>query len=111
MTQPIVLWTLAAPDNCKCPEYWGDIIRSIFSSAGSKALFGLSPEAEISRELFANLLRPEDIARDRAAWIAALDPQGSRAYDITYPIRRLSDGAERWINSRAQVEFDGDRPI
>ena len=111
MMQPIVLWTFAAPDNCKGPEYRGDIIRSIFSSAGSKALFGLSPDAEISRELIAKLLRPEDIARDHAAWIAALDPKGSRVYDIRYPIRRLSDGAERWINSTAQVEFDGDRPI
>jgi PAS domain S-box-containing protein len=108
MMQPIALWSLAAPANCQCPEYWGDIIRAIFSSAASKALF---PDAEISRDLFAKLLRPEDIARDHAAWIAALDPQGSRVYDLIYPIRRPSDGAERWINSRAQVEFDGDRPI
>jgi PAS domain S-box-containing protein len=79
--------------------------------AQTKAIFGLRPEDEMTRERFISMLHPDDVPRYRAAWAVASDPNGARIYALTYRIRRANDGAERWISSKARVEFDGDQPV
>ena len=66
----------------------------------TKALFGLPPDAKMTKELFVSLLHPDDVPRYREAWAAAIDPEGNQIYELTYRIRRASDEAERWIIQR-----------
>lgn len=89
---------------------WDEAAHTKLWPPQTKAIFGLAPEVEMTRELFVSMLHPEDVARYRAAWAAALDPAGDRLYQLKYRIRRARDGAERWIWSKAQVTFEGDRP-
>lgn len=77
----------------------------------TKAIFGLPPETEMSKPLFLSMLHPDDIPRYEAAWAAALDPNGSRIYQLEYRIVRASDSSERWISSKACVDFEGERPV
>ena len=71
----------------------------------TKAIFGLPPEVEMTRDLFVSLLHPDDVPVYRKAWAAAVDPDGTHIYQAVYRIRRANDGEERWINSRARVTF------
>jgi PAS domain S-box-containing protein len=90
---------------------WDEGARTRFWSPRTKAIFGLPPETDVTREVFLGLMHPDDVGRYEAAWAAANDPTGDRLYRLVYRIRRASDGAERWISSRGRVEFDGDRPV
>ena len=90
---------------------WDEVAKVKLWSPACKAKFGLAPDAEVTRELFVSLLHPEDVPRYEKAWAAAMDPAGDRVYELEYRIRRASDGAERWISSRASVEFIGDSPV
>ncbi len=76
----------------------------------TKAIFGLPPEAEVTRETFARLLHPDDAARFEAAYAAAMQPDGPRFFELDYRIRRADDGAERWIRFSAAVVREGDKP-
>ncbi len=93
------------------PWGWDEIKRVKLWTDRTKAIFGLPPEADMTRDLFVSLLHPEDVPRYHTAWASALDPAGRRIYELQYRIRRADDGAERWITSRASVEFDGDHPV
>ncbi len=90
---------------------WDEVAQVKIWPAQTKAIFGLSPETEMTRELFVGMLHPDDVPRYREAWAAAMRPDGSRLYQLTFRIRRANDAAERWISSRARVEFEGDRPV
>lgn len=90
---------------------WDERTQTKFWSAQTKAIFGLEPDADITRDVFLSLLHPDDVARYETAWAVANDPKGDHLYHLVYRIRRAGDGAERWISSRGRVEFDGDRPV
>ena len=90
---------------------WDEAAGEKIWPAQTKAIFGLPPSAEMTRELFVSLLHPEDVPLYREAWAAALDPEGNRIYELTYRIRRANDGAERWIHSKARVEFADRSPV
>ncbi len=79
-------------------------------SPATKAVFGLPPEAEVTRETFTRLLHPDDAARFEEAYTAAMRPDGPRSFELSYRIRRASDGAERWIRYNAAVIREDDRP-
>ena len=85
---------------------WDETIGEKIWPIQTKAIFGLPPHAVMTRELFISLLHPDDVPRYREAWAAAIDPNGTRTYELTYRIRRASDGSERWIHSKARVEFE-----
>lgn len=90
---------------------WDDRRQLKLWTPAGKRLFGVEPDREITRELFMSLLHPADVPRYEKAWTAALDPLGSRRYELEYRITRPSDRAERWIKSAAVVEFEGERPV
>jgi PAS domain S-box-containing protein len=80
-------------------------------SARTKAIFGLKPEATVTKEVFEELLHPAERTRCASEWAAALDPKGNRTHRLEYRILRANDGAERWISSKASVEFIGSTPV
>ena len=90
---------------------WDETAGEYIWSIQTESILGLPPQAEMTRELFVSLLHPEDVPRYREAWAAANDPKGAGIYESTYRIRRASDGAERWIHSKARVEFVGEIPV
>jgi PAS domain S-box-containing protein len=90
---------------------WDELTQEKLWPPQTKAIFGLQPDVEVTRELFVSMLHPDDVQRFEAAWAAALDIEGDHIYQLTYRIRRASDGAERWISSRARVEFVDGMPV
>src|SRR4051794_32901295 len=71
--------------------------------ARTKALFGLLPEATVSRDVFESLVHPGDLQRFDEAHASALAAQ-SGGVDICYRVRRADDGAERWMRFRGRID-------
>lgn len=90
---------------------WDEATQTKSWTPQTKAIFGLSSDVEISKRLFRSLLHPDDLSRYELAWTQAIDPGGTHIYELEYRIRRVSDGAERWIRSRAAVEFEEQKLI
>ena len=79
--------------------------------ARCKALFGLSPDAAITWDVFIAGLHPDDRARTEKAVQSALDPDGPGAYDIEYRTIGLEDSVERWIIATGQAIFEDRVPV
>ncbi len=71
-----------------------------------KALFGLSPGAEVSYETFLAGLHPEDREHVDRLVRRALDAASSGGYDVEYRTVGLEDGVERWVAARGRTLFD-----
>jgi PAS domain S-box-containing protein len=71
-----------------------------------KAMFGLSPEAEVDYEVFLARLHPEDRDRTYEVVRRSLDPASEGRYDIEYRTVGLENGIERWVAARGQAFFD-----
>ncbi len=77
-----------------------------------RELFGLPPGAPVTYEgAFVAGLHPDDRAHAIAAVEAALDPIGSRLFDIGCRTIGLTDGIERYVRARGMVMFEGDMPV
>lgn len=77
-----------------------------------KAMFGLSPQADVSYEhAFLAGLHPADREATDAAVRTALDPDGDGSYDIEYRTIGLEDGVERYISARGGAVFENGRAI
>ena len=70
-----------------------------------KAMFGLSPEADIDYDVFLSGLHPEDRDQTNAVVRAALDPTIRGEYDIEYRTVGIEDGVERWIAAKGKAYF------
>lgn len=71
-----------------------------------KALFGLSPDAEVSYEgAFLRGLHPEDRERAHEAVSRALVPDSPVTYNIEYRTIGIEDGVERWIAATGDALF------
>ncbi|HEY2518249.1 MAG TPA: PAS domain-containing protein, partial [Polyangiaceae bacterium] len=73
-------------------------------SAECRRILGVTVDAPGSREAFWSLVHPEDrerVAAERDAALVARVP-----YDVTFRIRRASDGEIRWVQSRARPTLD-----
>ena len=66
---------------------WDDRIRDIW---------GVGPDEEISYETFIRGVHPDDRDRVQAVVDTALDPAGTRTYDVTYRVTVGEARAERW---------------
>ncbi|AFZ69590.1 PAS domain S-box protein [Deinococcus peraridilitoris] len=90
-----------------------DLLRDVLRwDTRTKALFGLSPEAEVTFETaFLAGLHPEDRSRVEAAVATALEVGGPGEYDIEYRTIGLEDGVERWIAAKGRVFFEDDRAL
>ncbi|QRO01440.1 PAS domain-containing protein [Archangium violaceum] len=72
-----------------------------------KALCGLPPDAVVENyDTFLAALHPEDRERAHQLVRQALDPAGSRTYQIDYRVVGLKDGIERWLSANGRAFFD-----
>ena len=74
--------------------------------ARCKAMFGLSPDAEISYELFLAGLHPDDRDRMHQAVQGAIHPASDGKLDTEYRTLGIVDGKERWIAAKGQAYFN-----
>jgi PAS domain S-box-containing protein len=73
---------------------------------GCKAMFGLPSDAEVTWELTASGIHPDDRDRVLAATEAALNPATQDAYAVEYRTVGITDGIERWVAARGQAYFN-----
>jgi PAS domain S-box-containing protein len=85
---------------------WHLTTGELIWDSGCKAMFGLSPEAEINLDVFYAGLHPDD--RDRLQKILdnALDPASGGAYDTEYRTIGIEDKIERWLRAKGQAYYD-----
>ena len=71
--------------------------------------FGLSAHAQVTYETFRQGLHPDD--RERVLQIIhnAMQPESTGEYAAEYRTLGIEDRKERWLESRGQVVFDGQR--
>jgi PAS domain S-box-containing protein len=75
------------------------------------ALFGLSPEAAVSYDVFLAGLHPDDRDATHTAVQQALDPSGTGEYDIAYRTIGLEDGILRWVAAKGRAYFEHGRAM
>jgi PAS domain S-box-containing protein len=71
-----------------------------------KAMFGLSPDAEITWDIFLAGLHPDDRERTRQVVLQSFNPDGGGDYDIEYRTVGLEDGIERWVAAKGKAFFN-----
>ncbi len=77
-----------------------------------RELFGLPPGVPVDYETsFLARIHPDDRAKTQAAVDAALDPDGTRGFDIEYRVVGHADGIDRHIVAHGIVFFDARTPI
>lgn len=75
-----------------------------------KNIYGLPPGVEITFDLFADHIHPEDKEFALQEIQKAMEP-GEGTYDITYRILRFNDGSERWIRAQGKVYFNSEQQV
>lgn len=83
--------------------FWEIPTNELIWTEQGKALFGLRPEAQVSYDLFLNLLHPDDrVETDAAVQQALRDGQEFNAdFRVIWP-----DGSVHWIAARGHASFD-----
>jgi PAS domain S-box-containing protein len=71
-----------------------------------KAMFGLSPDAEVNYNIFLAALHPEDCDRIHQTVLFALSPESDGEIDIEYRAIGIEDGVERWVAAKGKACFD-----
>lgn len=71
-----------------------------------KAMFGISPNVEVSMKDFYAGLHPEDRESTSGAFAAALDPARRALYDVEYRTIGREDGITRWVAAKGRGIFD-----
>ncbi|MBW6526404.1 PAS domain S-box protein [Sphingomonas sp. RHCKR7] len=79
---------------------------------GCRALFGLSPDANVTYEgAFLRGLHPDDRAGADAAVASALDPEGDGVFETEYRTVGIADGRLRFVAARGQAFFADGRAL
>ena len=81
------------------------------ASPEMRDIFGFAPDTLVNPETVFSAILPDDLPAMQAAFRAAFDPAGDGQYRAEYRIRRVNDGDERWISSKAQAFFADGRPV
>ncbi len=77
-----------------------------------RELFGLPPGVPVDYEQsFLDRVHPDDRPATEAAVAAALDPDGTRGFDMEYRIVGLPEGGERHVVAHGIAFFDARTPI
>lgn len=87
-----------------------DLVENkIYASDQYKKLFGLSPERDITYELFLSAIVEEDRAQtDQFNRDVIAMKNGLSDYEWEYRIRGIEDGNLRWLHARGKVYTDAD---
>ncbi|MGY2907014.1 PAS domain S-box protein [Bradyrhizobium sp. URHC0002] len=75
-----------------------------------KAMWGLPAGAVVDYEVWRSCVHPDDLARVEAAIQGCADPRSDGVYNIEYRVIGKTDGVERWIATRGQINFENDVP-
>lgn len=81
------------------------VVGDVFLSPRGKELFGLGPEAGCSFEDLAARVHPDDRLAFRE--ITERADNGDGTYAVEYRVV-LADGAERWLEDRGRISFEGE---
>jgi PAS domain S-box-containing protein len=80
----------------------------VYWPALMKRMFGLSANSPITvEEAFAGM-HPDDVAANRAAVQAAIDPARRALYDMEFRTVGREDGVVRWVAAKGRALFDDD---
>lgn len=72
----------------------------------------MSPEAEVTHEMFLQCVHPEDRERVNEGVMQALGGVNGGEYACEYRIQHPGDGSQRWVTARGQAFFDSEgRPV
>lgn len=71
-----------------------------------KAVFGMSPTANIDYDIFLAGLHPDDRDRTHQVVLQSFDPESGGEYDIEYRTVGLEDGIERWVAAKGKAFFN-----
>ena len=82
------------------------VTGDLFWQPRVKTMFGISPDAPVTRADFDSGLHPDDRDRVLACYEAATDPEQRAAYDVEYRVVGKEDGVVRWIASKGRGIFD-----
>jgi PAS domain S-box-containing protein len=82
------------------------ITNTSFWQPRVKAMFGISPDAPVSKLDFYAGLHPEDREAVSAAVAATKDPSHRAPYDVEYRTVGKEDGVIRWVASKGRGVFD-----
>ncbi len=78
----------------------------LFWPARVKAMFGISPDVDVTMADFYAGLHPDDRERVTAAFAAAADPAQRALYDVEYRTIGKEDGVVRWVAAKGRGVFD-----
>ncbi len=79
--------------------------------ARTRAMFGISADAPLTRQDFIDGLHPDDREATLAAFEAAADPARRLTYDVEYRTIGKEDGVVRWLAAKGRGVFEGDRCV
>ncbi|WP_313178354.1 PAS domain-containing protein [Stenotrophomonas sp.] len=89
-----------------------DLVQNILLwPTRTKAMFGISSDAEVSFEDFRSGLHPDDRAATLAALDASADPQRRANYDVEYRTVGKEDGVVRWVAAKGRGIFEAGRCV
>ena len=78
----------------------------LFWPARVKAMFGISPDVDVTMADFYAGLHPDDRERVTAAFAASVDPARRALYDVEYRTIGKEDGVVRWVAAKGRGVFD-----
>ncbi len=76
----------------------------------TRELCGAPDDLEITDDVFAASLHPEDRALVRDTLARASDPSGDGRYSGEFRVLNFRDGQERWLAAQGQITFADGRP-
>jgi|GEM_PF-184752 len=87
---------------------WNLATDELLWDAECKAMFGLSPDAEVTIDTFFAAMHPDD--RDRMVEVVSnfINSVGGSDYEAEFRAIGIEDQVERWIAAKGQVYFDAD---
>ena len=77
----------------------------------TKAMFGISSDADVTIDDFRSGLHPDDRAATLAALDASADPQQRANYDVEYRTVGKEDGIVRWVAAKGRGIFEAGRCV
>ncbi|MBV1692427.1 PAS domain S-box protein [Novosphingobium sp. G106] len=84
------------------------IAGTLFWPPRVKAMFGISPDVQVTMDDFYAGLHPEDFAATAAAYASATDPVRRAVYDVEYRTVGKEDGLVRWVAAKGRGLFQGE---
>ncbi|WP_205772398.1 PAS domain S-box protein [Microvirga calopogonii] len=93
------------------PYTWDPATGALDWDARLKAMWGLSPEAPVSLDVWMSGIHPEDRTQVETALASCVDPTGDGVYHADYRVIGIEDGIERWISTHGQTTFENGQPV